>query len=210
MTRLEYAPPKSAAFGHAPRLRNIRKAWEATQTFLREHTIADLRAPLNLSLSGPGQWTDAAVVQATRAEAAQAFGPATRISGETFIWELPANSLAEALEFAFADDRRPKQSVGPVHLYLGYTFQWKTMPNPQSIRPANSLGVMIGGRRMFLQPTFTFEASDADVGFVAGLRLLEAAMPFVPNDAYYYRLEGKKSGPGHKLVKLHKGWKSVA
>src|SRR5882757_5777021 len=55
MTRIEYAAPKSVAFGHAPRFRNPRKAWEATQTFLRDHTAADLGVPLNLSLSGPSQ-----------------------------------------------------------------------------------------------------------------------------------------------------------
>jgi len=210
MTRIEYAAPKSVAFGHAPRFRNPRKAWEATQTFLRDHTAADLGVPLNLSLSGPSQWTDPAVVQATRAEATQTFGPATRVSGESFNWELPVASLPEALEFAFADAQRPKQSVGPVHLYLRYTFRWKIMPNPQPLRPANSLGVMVGARRMFLQPTFVFEASDSDVDFISRLRELEAAMQFVPNDNYYSRVEAKKSGRGHKLVKLHKGWMGAA
>ncbi len=210
MTRIEYAAPKSAAFGHAPRFRNPRKAWEATQTFLRDRTVADLSAPLNLSLSGPSQWTDDAVVQATRAEATRTFGPATRISGEFFSWDLPVASLPEALEFAFADEQRPKQSVGPVHLYLSYTFRWNFMPNPQSLRPANRLGVMLGARRMFLQPNFVFEASDSDVDFISRLRELEAAMPFAPKDNYYYRVEPKKSGRGQKLVKLHKGWMVAA
>ena len=138
------------------------------------------------------------------------FGPATRISGEFFSWDLPVASLPEALEFAFADEQRPKQSVGPVHLYLSYTFRWKFMPNPQSLRPANGLGVMLGARRMFLQPNFVFEASDSDVDFISRLRELEAAMPFAPKDNYYYRVEAKKSGRGQKLVKLHKGWMGAA
>jgi hypothetical protein len=209
MPRIEYAPLKSVAFGHATRLRNPRKAWEATQAFLREHTIAELGAPLNLTLSGPSQWTDPAVVRATRADAERTFGAATRISGESFNWELPVAILPEALEFALADDRRPKQSVGPVHLYLWYSFHWKTMPNPQLLRPVNRLAAMVGARRLFLQPVFIFEASDVDVEFIAKLRELEAMMPFAPNDRYYYRVEAKKSGRGQKLVRLHKGWKGL-
>jgi hypothetical protein len=69
---------------------------------------------------------------------------------------------------------------------------------------------MVGARRMFLQPTFVFEASDSDVDSITRLRELEAAMPFVPNDNYYYRVEAKKSGRGQKLVKLHKGWMGAA
>lgn len=83
------------------------------------------------------------------------------------------------------------------------------MPNPQLLRPANTLAAMVGARRLFLQPTFIFEATDADVDFIARLTELEAVMPFVPNDTYYYRVEPKKSGRGQKLVKLHKGWKNV-
>jgi hypothetical protein len=206
MTRIEYAAPKSAAFGHAPRLRNPRNAWDATQIFLREHTDAELGEPLKLSLSGPSEWTDQAVVLATRADATQSFGPATRISGEHFEWDLPAASLVAALEFAFADDQRPKQSVGPVHLYLTYTFRWKMMANAPSQRPLNRLGAMLGARRMFLQPTFVFEATDSDADFIRSLRELEAAMPFAPKETNYHRVEVKKSGRGYKLVKLRKGW----
>jgi hypothetical protein len=68
---------------------------------------------------------------------------------------------------------------------------------------------MLGARRMFLQPTFVFEASDSNVDFIQSLCELEAAMPFAPKETYYYRVEAKKSGRGHKLVKLRKGWMGV-
>jgi len=210
-----YAPPKSAAHGHGPRARNPRRAWEATQSFLRQHTVANLQSPLKLTVFGPSQWTNPSIVEAVRAEAARAFGPPTGISGDFHNWELPPVRLDEALEFAFADEDRPKQALGPVSLYLWFSFSWLKMPNAypdgrEHPHSAGSLGLSIGGRRMFIQPTFVFAASDRDREFVAHLRELEAAMPFVPNDTYYYRLEPKKSGKGSKLVKLAKGWKDAA
>ena len=68
----------------------------------------------------------------------------------------------------------------------------------------------MGGRKLFLQPTFLFEASDQDQTFIAQLKLLEQSMPFAPKDTNYYRIELKKSGKGEKLVKLHPGWQSAA
>ncbi|MGC4076595.1 MAG: hypothetical protein QM702_06080 [Rubrivivax sp.] len=128
---------------------------------------------------------------------------------------MSAPSLLEALEFAFADEMRPKQQIGPCSLYLSYSFTWKEMPNPEILPMehfgrGNSLGVSVGGRRVFIQPTFLFGASDTDCEFVTALRELEAAMPFVPKETNYYRVEPKKSGKGEKLVKLQSGWRGAA
>jgi hypothetical protein len=171
---------------------------------------------LKLTVFGPSQWTDHAIVIATRNEAVEQFGPATGISGDFYNWELPVERLSEALEFAFADEGRPKQMLGPVILHLWYSFSWLNMPTAtpavsrEHFGGKNSLGVSIGGRRMFIQPSFSFAASDRDPSFIADLLVLEAAMPFAPDDRYYYRVEAKKSGKGRKLVKLQKGWKSAA
>ena len=165
---------------------------------------------------GPGQWTDEAVVIAARAEAQHSFGAPTSISGSFYSWELTEQMLPEALEFAFADDDRPKQPVGPTSLYVSYSFDWRAMPNfPSNARNdyvsrGNSLGVSLGGRRVFIQPTFQFNASDEDPEFRAKLRELETTMPFKPKSTYYYRMEAKKTGKGQKLVKLSAGWSSVA
>lgn len=151
------------------------------------------------------------MVEAVRAEATEIFGAPTSISGEFLDWELPIEGLAEALEFSFADDTRPKQALGPIGLYISYSFRWKNLPNPsapiQHFGRGNLLGVSLGGRRVFIQPTFLFESSERD--FITQLKQLESAMPFAPKDDYYYQLESKKSGMGEKLVKLHRGWKDV-
>jgi hypothetical protein len=71
MTTISYAPPKSTSHGHGSRLRSARKAWEAVQTFLSEHTVAELGSPLKLTVFGPSLWNvDAA--QATVATGVRA------------------------------------------------------------------------------------------------------------------------------------------
>jgi hypothetical protein len=215
MSVIAYHPPKSVSHGHGPRERGVRKAWDATQAFLRSNTKAELRSPVKLGIWGPSQWTDQAVVVAVRNEAAKCFGQPTSISGEFHNWELPIGRVDEALEFAIADEERPKQLLGPVRFFVSYSFVWQTMPNPPPSKPSehfgrgNWLGVSVGGRKVFIQPTFLFGASEQDREFVANLKSLELTMPFVPKDSYYYRLEPKKTGGGEKLVKLHSGWQSA-
>jgi len=183
----------------------------AIQEFLHEHTVAELREPLELSLWGSSQWTDPDVVDSVRKDASAIFGPVMSTSGEFFNWQLPTSRLDEALEFTFADEARPKQSLGPVSLYLAFSFVWKDMPNPsvktEHFGRGNWLGVSIGGRKVYIQPTFLFDATDADNEFKQKLSQLEQSMPFKPKDSYYYRLEPKKTGKGEKMVKLHEGWK---
>lgn len=211
MNVIAYHLPKSASHGHGPRARDNRKAWSAIQDFLAAHTISELRSPLKLMSWGASQWTDSALVEAVRAEATEMFGAPTSISGEFFNWELPVARLPDALEFALADATRPKQALGPVGLHVSYSFRWRNLPNPpppkEHFGRGNWLGVSLGGRRVFIQPTFLFASSERD--FITQLKQLESAMPFAPKDDYYYRLEPKKSSVGEKLVKLHRGWKDV-
>jgi hypothetical protein len=212
MSVIAYHPPKSRSHGHGPRTRGTREAWKSIQDFLVGHTIAELHSPLKLMSWGASQWTDSALVETVRAEATELFGAPTAISGEFFNWELPVARLSEALEFAVADDARPKQALGPVGLYVSYSFTWKNLQTPsapsQHFRRGNWLGISVGGRRVLIQPTFLFEATERD--FIPQLKHLESSMPFAPKDDYYYRLEPKKSGSGEKLVRLHRGWKDAA
>lgn len=215
MPTIAYHPPKSVSHGHGSRVRGTRKGWAATQAFLQTHTKSEIRLPLKLMIWGPSQWTNEAVVAEARQAANHRFGAPTNISREFHNWELGTNELPAALEFAFADDECPKQPLGPVSLYVSYSFEWRSMPNVPAGEPTqhfgrgNFMGVSIGGRRVFIQPTFLFAASDEDPSFRAKLRKLEQSMPFVPKSRYYYRVEAKKSG-GEKLVKLAEGWNSVA
>ena len=124
--------------------------------------------------------------------------------------------LGEMIDFALASERRPKQDVTPFSLYMTYTLNWRAAQAATArsfgvpAMAANQLGVMIDDHQLFLQPSFSFEGSDTDPGFIKRLLELECAMPFVPRDDCYFRIEPKKTGKGNKLVKLQKGWKHVA
>jgi hypothetical protein len=217
MTVIAYHPPKSRSHGHGPRARTPRKAWSATQDFLREHTTFELQRPLDLTLWASARLFDESTIEAARSKATSMFGPVTTASGEFLKWELPVFRLDEALDFVLDGDHPTdeKAGIGPIDLYVSYLFKWNAMSNPEVLPSehftrGNFLGVSISTRRLFIQPTFLFEAPERDWQFIANLQQLEAAMPFVPNDMYYYRIEPKKTGRGEKLVKLHNGWKSVA
>lgn len=213
MNVIAYHPPKSVSFSHGPRARSPRKAWAAIQTFLQEHTIGELREPIELEVWGAGQWTDSKVLDSARKKASEIFGTVTNISGEFWSWKLESSKLEEALEFVFAYEIQPKQPLGPVNLYLRFSFAWRDMPNP-SIRTThfnsgNLLGITLSSHKVIIQPTFLFGASDTDSIFSQRLDQLEQLMPFKPKDSYYYRLESKKTGKGEKLVKLKEGWKHI-
>jgi hypothetical protein len=216
MKNVVYAPPKSAAHGHGSRARSARKAWSAVQAFLSDHTVAELQPPLKLTVFGPNEWSDHAVAQATIDEAVKTFGSPSSTSDMSYDWQLPTSRLAEAFEFALADDRRPKQALGPTTLYVVYSFAWRDLPfgptlaNTRHVLERCLLAVSVGGRRVFLQPTFRFASSLDDKTFVKELSALELDMPFTPRDDFYYVVEAKKSGRGYKTRKLHKGWKSLS
>ena len=209
-----YHPPKSVGHGHHSRVRDARKAWASTQRFLEAHADAQLAEPLNVTIWGPNEWTEKAVAEATIAEATEVFGALPTVSGIFYNWELPRNNLDQALEFAFADETRPKQQLGPVSLRIWYAIEWKTLHPPA--RSATSpysrgskLGVSIGSRKVFLQPTFLFALPCHSARLKKLLVEMEADLPFIMREDYFQRVVPKKDGNGEKLVKLHKGWRSA-
>jgi len=210
-----YHPPKSVSHGHGSRARNAKRAWAATEEFISKHTNATLGPALRVTVWGPSEWTDAAVCEKAIDEGILAFGSSPTVSGIFNVWELPNASLPQALEFAFKDEERPKQQLGPVGLSFWYSFEWKSLP-PVS-RGADSshfargchLGVSVGARKCFIQPTFLFSLPSSSPELVRFLSELEPDLPFIPNDEYFCRVVPKKSGKGEKLVKLHRGWRSA-
>jgi hypothetical protein len=215
MPLLYYHPPKSVSHGHSPRVQNPRQAWDATQAFLRDHTVSELRPQLRLTVLGVTKFTDPAVVESILQQALDAFGPSTSVWGIFHNWDLPGDRLSDALEFALSDEHRPRQEVDSVSLHLSYAFSWKDLPNPSpdearkvARKGRNSLGLSVGGHRLFMQPTFLFEVPEQTSSFITRLQAIEAATPFVPRDDYYYLTESRQSKDGIKLTRLKSGWKN--
>ncbi|MCC9598886.1 MULTISPECIES: hypothetical protein [unclassified Rubrivivax] len=210
-----YHPPKSVSHGHGSRARNARRAWAATEEFIFKHTQANLSPTLRVKVWGPSEYTDATVFERAIEEGIVAFGSSPTVSGIFSVWELTNANLPQALEFAFKDEERPKQQLGPVDLYVSYSFEWKSLPpvprGPDSSHFARGcrIGVSIGSRRCFIQPTFLFSLPSSSPELIHFLSELEPDLPFVPKDEYFCRVVPKKSDGGEKLVKLHRGWRSA-
>jgi len=209
-----YFPPKSVGHGHGSRIRDARKVWRATQQFLEIHAHAELTEPLKLTVWGASEWTDKAVSEEALEEATTLFKSAPKVSGIFSNWELPRSALSDAIEFAFRDEQRAKQSIGPVALYLSYRIEWKALPPPvrrkgEHYFHGTKLGVSIGGRKMFFQPTFLFPLPFQSTRLHRILAQLEQDLPFKFRDDFFQRVVPKKSGEGDKLVKLPKGWRSA-
>ena len=219
MSGIIYHPPKKVSFAHGPRARSARKAWLAVQTFLNEHTSSTVLTSLHMSMRGANEWTDADVAEAARSHVEQAFGPPSESEASSLFanWDLPLESLDKALEVALSQDQWPKQQLGPLHMSLSYSFNWRNLPGydpadrstPFAKLARNSLGIGILGRRLYIQPRFVFNASEENKTFVARLLEFEAALPFKANELYYRRLDPTKDGKGAKRTKLPAGWRSL-
>src|SRR5262249_25315582 len=141
-----------SAFGHQARIRDARRAWNATLDFLDQWTINRVEPYVKLDCNWPSESTDSEVV-AKRIETARTlFGPERNAFNVSGTWELALENLPIAISFALDDDKWPKQVLGPTRLFFRYHFQWKEHPTESSSR----LGIHLGGQRLFLQPALCF------------------------------------------------------
>jgi hypothetical protein len=225
--RLCYQPPKSAAYGHASRLRNPRVGWPFTVEFLEKFTIHyDYIAGIRLSCSKPGKYTDETVAINRIQAAEKIFGPVTNAFFPE--WKLTLDQLPLAIEFALDDDKWPRQDLGPVSLYFSYILLWREFlvcpaPSRQDVveymrqdkwddpgkSPLSRLGVSLGQRRLFLQPFFQFPFpynSETGREFLA---CIEENLPFRFRDQYFKRMPRSKKGTYGRMRKLPKGWRQV-
>jgi hypothetical protein len=130
-------------------------------------------------------------------------------------WTLSEAQLPSAIEFAFDDDKFPKQEVGPSSLSFGYEFCWiefdgaaASAEKAESRRIQSTLGVIIGERRLFLQPHFVYPAmwtSERLKDFVGRSELIA---PFRFRDQCFKRwLPPRNSQDYGRLLRLEASWR---
>jgi hypothetical protein len=213
-----YDPPKSVAFGHQSKPRDARRAWPVIERFLSEFTQSSLGPRIELSCQSPNVARDNLYNVPRADEARRLFGPETSDPRYFPSWKIEASQLEQALQFAFDDDKFPKQKEGPTRLYFSYSFSWiefhqhiRDMQEHDARSPISSLGIYIGGRGVFLQPWFVFPApwtSDELKHFIARI---EPLTPFRFRDQYFKRvlpIKGKGKYWG-KTLKLDKDWRGI-
>ncbi len=217
-----YHPPKSVAFGHQSRPRNPREAWPKVLAFLNDFTQFELSPNIRLNYYGKNAADSDEFTQRVSL-ARQLFGhekhPTEPNQQLTFTWELQPEQLDHAREFAFDDDKLPKQALGSTDLHICYYFLWRdyscvhTTIQHQRARDyswANgwsSIGISFGGNRLFLQPFFVFPYHFLSPMFLSHLMKIEASLPFRIREQYFKRCLRTKKGNFGRFLKLDKNWR---
>ena len=219
--RLAYEPPKSVSFGHQARTRNTRLAWAATAQFVNQRALFRLGPGITLDCYVLYDREDASTGKGRQEQARQLFGPehASRSSAHIKHWVLAPDQLPAAIEFALDDDKWPKEEMGQTLLHFSYWFLWRDLvipPRPGDDELAglpwtddwSSLGVSLGGRRLFLQPRLVFPFpydSEEHLGFLAQV---EPSLSFRLRDQYFKRALPSKNGGYGNVRKLDKNWRT--
>lgn len=206
-----YRPPKSMSFGHGPRLRDHRKAWTQTKSFLADLTDSSVPESISLSCRAANQWLSAAVASNRLEEASRRFGSpttATELNGAT--WDLRAEQLEDAIDFEIAAPKTGENELAPSRLFFGYKFHWRTpwdRGEAGELRKS-SLLVHLDGGTMLLQPHFVFLASIESTAFREQLTAVEHAAPFKFSDRHFKRwVFTLKRGNAGRVLKAPKNWR---
>jgi hypothetical protein len=213
-----YHPPKSVSFGHQSRVRDPRRSWPMVERFLAELTTFTLGSRVVLTCHDPGPQTDTAAAAARLAEARRCFGP-ERASGMYRThphWTLSESQVTAAVRFALDDDSYPEQPVGPSRLSFNYQFCWNEFDRFSGVKSGtesrslmSSLGVIIGRRRLFLQPDFIYPAPWNSEPLKDFIDRTESIVPFRFRDQYFKRWLpplGPRSKFGRQL-RLDANWR---
>ncbi len=209
-----YQPPKSVAFGHTPKTRDIVKAWQETLFFLNQHTeFSPYPSSLEIQVMRDPRWTDPEFTELCVREARLLFGePELRDPKDSFTWRPPIFRLEEAISFALRDSHRPRQEMGPTRVHFFYTFNWKR-DSRDSLKERSSsmcrLGVSLGGRRLFLGTSFFFPFSEPTGEFAEFIADIQRDLPFDLKEPYFMTAIPTKSGHSYKYRKLAPGWMRI-
>ena len=210
-----YDPPKSVSFGHSSIPRDPRKAWPIVEKFLGNLDKIELGHNVELTCHEGGKWTDVSIAERRISEAKNLFGPALNPKAPHPHWKISEAQLSSAIQFALDDDRYPKQQMGPVRFHFYYRFLWPEFEQRPywvgkgDTRPrSSSLGVTMGGRSLFLQPTFIFPAPWSSERLREFITRVEQMIPFRFRDQYFKRsIPPKKSGRG-RVLNLPASWRT--
>jgi hypothetical protein len=212
---LVYNPPKSVSFGHTSTPRDPRKAWPIVEKFLGSLANVELGHSVELTCHEGGKWTDIAIAERRIEEAKSLFGAASNPQDAYPRWSISSEQVSSAVRFALDDDRYPKQEIGPVSFHCYYRFLWPEFEqrpywaSKNDTRPrSSSLGITVGGRRLFLQPTLVFPAPWSSDYLREYLVRVEQTIPFRFRDQYFKRwIPAKKSGYG-RFLNLPASWRA--
>jgi hypothetical protein len=132
-------------------------------------------------------------------------------------WTVDPSLFDAAVDFAMGDEAFPEVDFGPTRFHFYHWFHWREPqagfrpPSERDPRRSSSyLGIHIGGRRIFVQPTFVFTepwTSNALRTFLDGL---EPELPFRIRNQYFKRvLAPKGKSRRGRVLNLPADWRQT-
>jgi hypothetical protein len=178
--------------------------------FLDELTVCSLRPALELRIQCYPKWSDARIVEQCVEDAIEEFGAPTRADDPLVReWTLSSDQQMQAVAFSLHDASRPKQPIGPTWLSFSYDFWWKphpTLPVMDCPGEGSYLGVIHGGGKLFLQPTFRFPFGDTSQAFTEFIGHIQMHLPFQVREANFQSMRPSAKALRPQFRKLPTGW----
>jgi len=212
-TEVIYHPPKSSSFGHSATSRNPRKGWTQTKHFLETVTNYSLRDSVKLNIHCYPKWSDPILIEKCTMDAIEIFGPANKRTGElSNTWHVPLTRIDEAIEFAMQDIDRPIQEIGPTRLHFCFDLTWKqhqSLSNVTDPGLGSHIGITLGGRRLFIQPTLRFPFQEVNRDLLDYLAYVQCHLPFKFRENCFKLFHPTKDGKSGIGRKLGPGWLAI-
>ena len=206
---LIYDPPKSVAFGHAPRKMDVRTAWGMTQEFIDRHTIGQLRSDIFAESVGPLGYGGDRMLFPSQKLAEELLGEPVE-SGEHWCkWPLTESNIPAAFDLFLRAHQHHRKIVSSFRFDLTYNFKWSGIED--STIGGSFLGIHFNDYNgIFMQPTFVFPFAWDALQYREWLGQVLDDSPFRFRDQYFKRAVPTKANDGYRTLKLAKGWLGAA
>lgn len=189
-----YQLPKSVSFHQATKGKPREALRKIREMLTSMAADVQVNPSITLRVDSPSEWTETAVATACLDEARRRFGMERNPHDSSQDWELGAECLEDAIEFALSDEQWPKQKVGPLTLYIAYHFNWREFsndfPEPLASWKRGTCDIMLNFHRRALSvaPSLIFPIPYESLEFQPFVDRLEAALPFEINRKHLRRM----------------------
>ncbi|SDY64883.1 hypothetical protein SAMN04487939_104246 [Lysobacter sp. yr284] len=202
---LIYHPPKSVAFGHRPRVRDIGKSWQMTQAYLQKHASGKYRStePIRLACFG-SDWATLDLLERKFGKPAN-FHPAAAFA-QLQDWTLDSTAISDLVDIYFAVLGLSRDDGTHLDFSICFDFKWNGCE--ESALEGSYLGITFDQLGIFFQPSLTFPFSWDSLPRRRWLNSMLRDSPFRFREQYFQRAIPTKAGKRYRTLKLQKGWLS--
>ena len=206
---LIYHPPKSVAFGHAPRKIDVRTAWKMAQEFIDRHTTGRLRSDIYAEAIGPLGYGGEKMLFPSQKYAKDLFGESVESENHWCKWRLTESDVPAVFDLFLRSHQHHRKIVSSFNFDLTYDFKWSDIED--STIGGSFLGISFNDYNgIFLQPTFVFPFAWDALHHREWLGRVLDDSPFRFREQYFKRAVPTKTNDRYRTLKLTKGWLGAA